>query len=424
MVNLLRFYEAPGALVFANTRERVKHLTATLRERGFSVVGLSGELTQDLRSEALQALRGGHARVCVATDVAARGLDLPDLGLVIHAEVPANVEGLLHRSGRTGRAGRKGVSVLLVPRARRRKAELLFQTASIRAEWAGPPTAEEIREKDRQRMLEDPLLVSPPDEDCLAEGRRLLERLSPEQVAGALMRLYREKLPPPEDVQDDAPSRWKPEMAGEPRPRREPGDMDWFRIDIGRRDRADPKWLIPKICRAGGVTKRDIGAIRILDGETRFEIAREASPAFAAAIATPLPDGTRIAPSEAPGADARPPRHQRPRREFEPRGEEGSAPPRPKRAPRPAATETAAHSPPQPLEKPPFEKPPFQKKPFKKKPFPQADRAAVPPGDRPWKGRPRPAGSGPPPRTGPKRKPNDAPASRGAPYRGKPKRGD
>ncbi|MCA3711163.1 MAG: DEAD/DEAH box helicase, partial [Phenylobacterium sp.] len=141
VVNLLRFYEAPGALVFANTRERVKHLTATLRERGFSVVGLSGELTQDLRSEALQALRGGHARVCVATDVAARGLDLPDLGLVIHAEVPANVEGLLHRSGRTGRAGRKGVSVLLVPRARRRKAELLFQTASIRAEWAGPPTA-------------------------------------------------------------------------------------------------------------------------------------------------------------------------------------------------------------------------------------------------------------------------------------------
>ncbi|MFO0437698.1 MAG: DEAD/DEAH box helicase, partial [Phenylobacterium sp.] len=168
VVNLLRFYEAPGALVFANTRERVKHLTATLRERGFSVVGLSGELTQDLRSEALQALRGGHARVCVATDVAARGLDLPDLGLVIHAEVPANVEGLLHRSGRTGRAGRKGVSVLLVPRARRRKAELLVQTASIRAEWAGPPTAEEIREKDRQRMLEDPLLVSPPDEDCLA----------------------------------------------------------------------------------------------------------------------------------------------------------------------------------------------------------------------------------------------------------------
>ena len=440
VVNLLRFYEAPGALVFANTRERVKHLTATLRERGFSVVGLSGELTQDLRTEALQALRGGHARVCVATDVAARGLDLPDLGLVIHAEVPANVEGMLHRSGRTGRAGRKGVSVLLVPRARRRKAELLFQAASIRAEWVGPPTAEEIREKDHQRMLEDPLLVSPPDEDCMAEGRRLLERLSPEQVAGALMRLYREKLPPPEDVQDDAPSRWKPEAAGELRPQRDPGDMDWFRIDIGRKDQADPKWLIPKICRAGGVTKRDIGNIRIFDAETRFEISREVSPAFVAAIAVPLPDGTRIAPSEAPGAESR---SSRPRREFAAPGERASAPPRPKRAPRPYAAESAAPRAPQspgtppfqktapetsafekaPYEKPPFEKPPFQKKPFKKKPFVQGDRPLAAPGDRPWKGKPRPAGSGPTAGTGPKRKPNDGPAPRGAPFRGKPKRG-
>ena len=417
VVNLLRFYEAPGALVFANTRERVKHLTATLRERGFSVVGLSGELTQDLRTEALQALRGGHARVCVATDVAARGLDLPDLGLVIHAEVPVNVESLLHRSGRTGRAGRKGVSVLLVPKARRRKAELLFQSASIRAEWSGPPTADEIREKDRQRMLEDPLLVSPPDEDCLEEGRRLLERLTPEQVAGALMRLYREKLPPPEDVQDDAPSRWKPEAAGELRPRREPGDMDWFRIDIGRRDRADPKWLIPKICRAGGVTKRDIGNIRILDGETRFEIDREVSPAFAAAIAAPLPDGTRITPSEAPGADSRPQRPFRPRHEAEPAAEAAPAPSRPRRAPRPDASAPATPGPPQAPAKAPF-----QKKPFRKKAAPQGDRAALSPGDRPWKGKPRPPGSGAPVRAGSKRKPTEGPASRGAPYRGKPGR--
>lgn len=417
VVNLLRFYEAPGALVFANTRERVKHLTATLRERGFSVVGLSGELTQDLRTEALQALRGGHARVCVATDVAARGLDLPDLGLVIHAEVPVNVESLLHRSGRTGRAGRKGVSVLLVPKARRRKAELLFQSASIRAEWSGPPTADEIREKDRQRMLEDPLLVSPPDEDCLEEGRRLLERLTPEQVAGALMRLYREKLPPPEDVQDDAPPRWSPvgkeEARGEarrdPPARREPVESDWFRIDIGRKDRADPKWLIPKICRAGGVTKREIGFIRILDDETRFEIARDAAPAFAAAVAAPLPDGTRITPSEAPGASERPARPPRPRREPDVADAPPPRPP-PRRAPRPAAQTDAPPSPSR-LDKP-----------FRKKPLASAERPGVAPGDRPWKGKPRPGGPAPVSRAGPRRKPNDGPAPRGAPYRGKPKR--
>ena len=190
VVNVLRYFEAPGALVFANTRERVKHLTSSLRERGFSVVGLSGELTQSQRSEALQALRDGHARVCVATDVAARGLDLPDLGLVIHAEIPVNKAGLLHRSGRTGRAGKKGVSVLLVSYTRRRKVELMLQSASIKAEWSGPPSAEMILANDHVRMLADPVLIAPvEDEAVLALGKQLLEKSTPEQVAAALIRL-------------------------------------------------------------------------------------------------------------------------------------------------------------------------------------------------------------------------------------------
>ncbi|NBU29491.1 MAG: DEAD/DEAH box helicase, partial [Caulobacteraceae bacterium] len=95
VVNLLRYFESPGALVFCHTREAVRHLHASLRERGFAAVGLSGELSQRERSDALQALRDGHARVCVATDVAARGLDLPDLGLVIHADLPQNKATLL-----------------------------------------------------------------------------------------------------------------------------------------------------------------------------------------------------------------------------------------------------------------------------------------------------------------------------------------
>ena len=97
--------------MFCNTREAVRHLQATLLERGFSVVALSGELTQNERTQALQALRDGRARVCVATDVAARGIDLPNLDLVIHADLPNDAEVMQHRSGRTGRAGRKGVSV-------------------------------------------------------------------------------------------------------------------------------------------------------------------------------------------------------------------------------------------------------------------------------------------------------------------------
>ena len=315
VVNVLRYFEAPGALVFANTRERVKHLTSSLRERGFSVVGLSGELTQSQRSEALQALRDGHARVCVATDVAARGLDLPDLGLVIHAEIPVNKAGLLHRSGRTGRAGKKGVSVLLVSYTRRRKVELMLQSASIKAEWSGPPSAEMILENDRKRMLADPVLTAPvEDEDTLALGKQLLEKSSPEQIAAALIRLYQQKLPAPEDVYDD--ERMKRQQATGKNDKGQPdvpytdfargGDMAWFRINIGRDKNADPKWLMPTICRLGQVTKRDIGAIKIFERETKFEITEEMKAKFEAAIAQGLEEGVKIEPAVKPGPSEKP----------------------------------------------------------------------------------------------------------------------
>ena len=131
-------YEAQNALVFCNTRAAVNHLTARFNNRGFSVVALSGELSQNERTHALQAMRDGRARVCIATDVAARGIDLPNLELVIHADLPTNPETLLHRSGRTGRAGRKGVSALIVPNSARRKAERLLQTRNITADMGKP----------------------------------------------------------------------------------------------------------------------------------------------------------------------------------------------------------------------------------------------------------------------------------------------
>ena len=314
VVNVLRYFEAPGALVFANTRERVKHLTSSLRERGFSVVGLSGELSQRERSDALQALRDGHARVCVATDVAARGLDLPDLGLVIHAEIPVNKAGLLHRSGRTGRAGKKGVSVLLVSYTRRRKVEMMLNSASIVAEWSGPPSAEMIVEKDRERMMTDPILTAPADEENLALGRALLETQSAEQVAAALMRLYRQKLPPPEDVYDDDRMKRQQETGKNDRGQADApyqdfardGEMTWFRINIGRDKNADPKWLLPTICRVGHVTKRDIGSIKIFDRETKFEITKDAEAKFRAAIAAGLEDGVTVSDAVAPGPKEKP----------------------------------------------------------------------------------------------------------------------
>jgi ATP-dependent RNA helicase DeaD len=334
VVNLLRYFESPGALIFCATRERVRHLYGALRERGFAVVHLSGELSQKERSDALQALRDGHARACIATDVAARGLDLPDLGLVIHADLPANTAGLLHRSGRTGRAGKKGVSVVIVPYTKRRQAERLLQVAGVEAEWSGAPLAEEIRERDQARLLEDPLLSEPASPEDLALGQRLLEGRSPEAVAAALIRLYRARLPEPEEM-FDAPQERGPDPRG-PRPERAPREVHdagsgapWFRLPVGRSKNADPKWLVPLICRLGHVTKKDIGLIRILDHETRFEIAPEVDARFRQAIRAAADAGEiRINPSAPPGAPGPRPHKAGPRPD---RPRDGQPPKRPKR---------------------------------------------------------------------------------------------
>src|SRR5690606_40368555 len=183
-----RYYEAPTAIVFCSTRAAVNHLTARFNNRNVAVVALSGELSQTERNHALQAMRDGRARVCIATDVAARGIDLPGLDLVIHADLPSNPETLLHRSGRTGRAGRKGVCALIVPYHRRGSAARLLKLAKLEATQQPAPGPAEIDARNRERILADPSLTEAPGEDEIAFAQELLASHSPEQIAVAFLR--------------------------------------------------------------------------------------------------------------------------------------------------------------------------------------------------------------------------------------------
>ena len=297
LINTLRWYEASGALVFCATREATRRLHAALLERGFAAVMLSGELSQHERTAALDALRSGRARVGVCTDVAARGLDLPKLDLVIHADLPTNPETLLHRSGRTGRAGRKGVSVLIVPQSKRRRAEQVTNAARVRASWSSAPGAEEIQTRDRERLLTDPMLEIPEGQER-ADADALLAGHDPVVLAAALLRLYRRGLPTAAVV---APM-WQPQSTPDlanmaPPPRREAAEESGFvqfRMAVGRNNRADPKWIVPLLCRLGGLTKRDIGAIRVFPTDTRFEIRAEIADTFGLAVADLAPHEPRI----------------------------------------------------------------------------------------------------------------------------------
>jgi ATP-dependent RNA helicase DeaD len=280
IINLLRFHEAKNTLVFCATRATVNHMTSRLNNRGFSVVALSGELSQNERTHALQAMRDGRARVCVATDVAARGIDLPNLDLVIHADIPRNSEALLHRSGRTGRAGRKGVSSLVVPHNTRRKVERLLSNANIGASWIKPPSVEDIEARDRERIFEDTSLVEPLSEDEKLFAQDLLGRHSAEQVAAAFLRRFQSDNPAPEELLDTGT--YKEEVK---QPRREDFKKGvWFSMTVGRKDKAEARWLLPMLCRAGHITKNEIGAIRIQQSETFVELLPDCVDKFLEAL--------------------------------------------------------------------------------------------------------------------------------------------
>ncbi len=193
----------------------------------------------------------------------------------------------------------------------------------------------------------------------MALAKTLLEQSSPEAVAAALVRLYRSKLPSPEELfdggaylrepregfkdkrRDNADNRADNRADG-PRQdwnrdkreaRQDASDGVWFRLNIGREKNADPKWLIPLICRRGHVTKPDIGAIRIFGRETKFEIVQGAAERFAAAVRDGVDDGIRIEPAAAPPAS------DGPRPKFKPRMDraegEGRPPGKPGFRPRP-----------------------------------------------------------------------------------------
>ncbi|MQQ09301.1 DEAD/DEAH box helicase [Epibacterium sp. SM1979] len=310
VINTLLFHQAPNAIVFANTRAMVNRLTTRLSNRGFKVVALSGELSQAERSHALQALRDGRAQVCVATDVAARGIDLPGLDLVVHAELPSSHETLLHRSGRTGRAGRHGVSALIVTKRNRKKAERILKFAKITPEWGNAPSAEEVRARDEERMLGDEIWTTEIDGSEAATVATLTASFDLQQLAAAYLRLYRSVRSAPEELSEVEERK--------PRAKEEFGPSQWFSIAGGRATGAEPRRLLPMLCKLGGLNKDDIGAIRVRDEESFVQVLDASVAKFLEAIGPDMTveDGAAIKQLDTPPnlGGPRPDRARRPER--------------------------------------------------------------------------------------------------------------
>ncbi|MEL6620193.1 MAG: DEAD/DEAH box helicase [Pseudomonadota bacterium] len=349
IINVLRYHEAPNAIVFCNTRAMVNRITTRLSNRGFPVVALSGELTQSERSNALQAMRDGRARVCVATDAAARGIDLPNLDLVIHAELPSNHETLLHRSGRTGRAGRKGTSVLIVTPKVRSKATRILRGAKLEADWVDAPSADAVRAADAARLFSDPMWTDPVSDSEAEMVGKLADGFTPEQLAAAVLRM--------QGARHSAPEHLSP-VTGEktPRGRAAFGPSVWFSVTGGRAQGVEVRRLLPTLCNAGDITKDDIGAIRIQDDMSYVEILATSADGFAKALGDmKIEGGATVARLDGVPDAASQPRPKfapKPKRDFADKPKRGfdGAPKSsgaPKRAstPKPAATKQTDSAP-------------------------------------------------------------------------------
>jgi ATP-dependent RNA helicase DeaD len=328
VVNVLRASGARRTITFCTTRDAVSSLHAALMSRGFTATAISGERAQADRDRALELIRSGRAEVLVATNVAARGLHLPDVDLIIHADLPLNSESLTHRSGRTGRAGRKGTAVVIATLAERRKAERLMALAHVVAPWTPAPTPDSITRAARERLLEalldssadgeldeaeadadagadsasGPRTSKVPTEQRDPELDSMLDRLEAalpsREIVSRLLRRELERLPGGEPIHPvampDARDGRGREMDARARTHHDGRSGVLFRVNMGARDKADPKWMLPLICRRGNVTRREVGAIRVGPTETIFEITEEAAHEFGRAAAETDPRAPHV----------------------------------------------------------------------------------------------------------------------------------
>lgn len=306
LVNVLLAAVGARTLVFVRTRAAATELAEALTRDGFAVQALSGDLAQVQRQRTVEAFRAGTARVLVATDVAARGLDIPEIAVVVHYDGPEDFDAYTHRSGRTGRAGRQGRSVLLVPPAARGRATALVRAAGAALRWEPAPSPDAVRaaeDAELRRALVERLGAEVPP-TLLARANELLAELPATELVAALLAearthgpcAARELAPPPSAPRLDHPRPGPPRKApgaprrapaGPPPDRHQPQSFTEFFLNWGAQHGATPHRVLALACRRGGVPSGAVGAIRVAPHATTIEISAPVAGRFAAAANQP-----------------------------------------------------------------------------------------------------------------------------------------
>jgi len=304
---LVRFLEAEdfdAAIIFVRTKNATLEVAEALERSGYSSAALNGDMNQSLREQTLERLKDGRLDILIATDVAARGLDVERISLVVNYDIPMDAESYVHRIGRTGRAGRAGRALLFVENRERRLLRNVERTMKLTIPEVDLPNAELLGKRRLEKFAAK--VQQQLESSDLDQYRALLANIQPtaegeeldiETLAAALLKMAQGERPlilPPDapmrprrefrdrddrferrDRNDRGDRGPRADRGGEDRPRRERrdvGDMELYRIEVGRDDGVEVRHIVGAIANEGDISSRYIGNIKLFDSHSTIEL--------------------------------------------------------------------------------------------------------------------------------------------------------
>ncbi|MEN8687145.1 MAG: DEAD/DEAH box helicase [Desulfuromonadales bacterium] len=283
LTRILETEEIEGMIVFVRTKTATVELAEKLESRGFSCAPLNGDMTQALRERTVEQLKSGALDIVVATDVAARGLDVKRISHVVNYDIPYDTEAYVHRIGRTGRAGRAGQAILFVaPRERR-------MLAAIERATRQPITAMSLPSRkdisNRRIDLFKEQITEAMESQELVFFEELIDSYQHQhdvglrRIASALAYLLQKDKPLQVDYTDepadvDDPGRAEKDATSTN------GSLARYRIEVGRSHGVEPKHIVGAIANEANLKSRDIGQIKIFNDYCLVDLPRSMPPAL------------------------------------------------------------------------------------------------------------------------------------------------
>ena len=280
LVRILETDEFGGIIIFARTKTATTELAEKLEARGYAAAALNGDMNQQLRERTVQRLKDAKLDILVATDVAARGLDVQRVGLVVNYDIPYDTEAYVHRIGRTGRAGRDGKAIMFVAPRERRLLKQIERATRQPIQLMDLPSRDLVQNKRLESFREQVNNIV--GKEDIASYRELVDQLAVDtelevlDLASALLYMAQKEKPlilPPEP--EPRPRRERDDREsdrGEKRERINYENLDVYRLEVGRSDGVQVKNIVGAIANEADINSRHIGDIRLHDDYSTVQL--------------------------------------------------------------------------------------------------------------------------------------------------------